>query len=339
MGPTRSVPPPRAPHHPSASCDAPPHKGAWYAREPGGGGRTPPVCAPRVGLGPTPYGLASDRGTRGDGRLGRAGRGAATSRGWVVRSAAQSRNEDRKPCGTGRAAAPRFRGAAAVRGHFMVSVVSVHQWHHHRDDINVLVNLKDTVLVPIPKTVETEGVAQPGTWQSRTLVVGLLGSVVLFEGIIRSRVQMATYRYATVRSGPSSSSDARGVNKLDFGPVGALEGQPVARPSRRLLKWKIRSRQEFPIRGSALMIAVSGVSMRLRLEGPVRGRHDDVFGGASLWAHRPERLGQVHLHETADGRPRPTAWDGRPSPQTRRAASGSLRLRRVSRDRHCRHGQ
>ena len=64
----------------------------------------------------------------------------------------------------------------------MVSVVSVHQWHHHRNDINVLVNLKDTVLVPIPKTVETEGVAQPGTWQSRTLVVGLLGSVVLFEG-------------------------------------------------------------------------------------------------------------------------------------------------------------
>ena len=64
----------------------------------------------------------------------------------------------------------------------MVSVVSVHQWHHHRDDINVLVNLKDTVLVPIPKTVETEGVAQPDTWQSRTLVVGLLGSVVLFEG-------------------------------------------------------------------------------------------------------------------------------------------------------------
>ena len=63
----------------------------------------------------------------------------------------------------------------------MVSVVSVRQWHHHLDDINVLMNLKDTVLVPIPKTVETEGVAQHGTWQSRTLVVGLLGSVVLFE--------------------------------------------------------------------------------------------------------------------------------------------------------------
>ena len=40
--------PPRAPHHPSASYDAAPRKGARYAREPGGGGRTPPVCAPQV---------------------------------------------------------------------------------------------------------------------------------------------------------------------------------------------------------------------------------------------------------------------------------------------------
>ena len=78
-GSTRSAPPARASRRPFASCDAPPHKGAWYAREPGGGGRTPPVCAPRVGLGPTPYGLASDRGTRGDG-AGRRGRTRAPGR-------------------------------------------------------------------------------------------------------------------------------------------------------------------------------------------------------------------------------------------------------------------
>ena len=42
----RTTPPPRATHHPSASCDAPPHKGAWYAREPGGGGPdTACLCA------------------------------------------------------------------------------------------------------------------------------------------------------------------------------------------------------------------------------------------------------------------------------------------------------
>ena len=39
---------PRAPPRPFASCDAPPRKGTPYAREPGGGGRTPPVCAPQV---------------------------------------------------------------------------------------------------------------------------------------------------------------------------------------------------------------------------------------------------------------------------------------------------
>ena len=71
-GPTRPAPPPRAPRRPSASCDAPPRKGARHAREPGGGGRTPPVCAPQVAYRP-PHGLASDRGTRGDG-AGRRGR-------------------------------------------------------------------------------------------------------------------------------------------------------------------------------------------------------------------------------------------------------------------------
>ena len=70
-GPTRPALPPRAPP-PSASCDAPPRKGARYDREPGGGGRTPPVCAPQVASSP-PYGPASDRGTRGNwaGRRGR----------------------------------------------------------------------------------------------------------------------------------------------------------------------------------------------------------------------------------------------------------------------------
>ena len=32
---------PRTARRPSASCDAPPRKGARYARQPGGGGRTP----------------------------------------------------------------------------------------------------------------------------------------------------------------------------------------------------------------------------------------------------------------------------------------------------------
>ena len=62
-----------APPRPFASCDAPPRKGTPYAREPGGGGRTPPVCAPQVASRPTEYGPASDRGTRGNG-AGRRGR-------------------------------------------------------------------------------------------------------------------------------------------------------------------------------------------------------------------------------------------------------------------------
>ncbi len=40
---------------------------------------------------------------------------------------------------------------------------------------------KDTVSA-IPKTFETEGVAQTVTWQSRTLVIGLLGSIVPLQG-------------------------------------------------------------------------------------------------------------------------------------------------------------
>ena len=71
-GPTRPALPPRAPPRPFASCDAPPRKGTPYASEPGGGGRTPPVCAPQVASSP-PYGPASDRGTRGNG-AGRRGR-------------------------------------------------------------------------------------------------------------------------------------------------------------------------------------------------------------------------------------------------------------------------
>ena len=63
----------------------------------------------------------------------------------------------------------------------MVGVVSVRQWHHHLDDINVLVDPRDTVSA-IPKTFETEGVAQTVTWQSRTLVIGLLGSILPWEG-------------------------------------------------------------------------------------------------------------------------------------------------------------
>ena len=40
---------------------------------------------------------------------------------------------------------------------------------------------KDTVSA-IPTTFETEGVAQTVTWQSRTLVIGLLGSIVPLQG-------------------------------------------------------------------------------------------------------------------------------------------------------------
>ena len=54
--PHAAGPPPRAPHHPSASYDAPPRKGArppWHRHASGGGsGRTPPACAPRLTHGP-----------------------------------------------------------------------------------------------------------------------------------------------------------------------------------------------------------------------------------------------------------------------------------------------
>ena len=69
-GPTRPAPPPRAPHHPSASYDAAPRKGA---RPPGTGawsgaavaGHRPPVRrGSRTGH---RYEPARDRGTRGDG--------------------------------------------------------------------------------------------------------------------------------------------------------------------------------------------------------------------------------------------------------------------------------
>ena len=66
-GPTRPDPPPRAPHHPSASYDAAPRKGARPGSRPrggGGSGRTPPVGALR--LAPRPHGRAGPRlGCRG----------------------------------------------------------------------------------------------------------------------------------------------------------------------------------------------------------------------------------------------------------------------------------
>ena len=48
--PPRPATPPRAPHRPSASCDAPPHKPPHGISSPlrGGGSRTPPVCALRI---------------------------------------------------------------------------------------------------------------------------------------------------------------------------------------------------------------------------------------------------------------------------------------------------
>ena len=63
----------------------------------------------------------------------------------------------------------------------MVSVVSVHQWHQHLDDINVLEDPKETVSAT-PKTFETEGVTQIVTWQPRTLAMESLGSVVPLAG-------------------------------------------------------------------------------------------------------------------------------------------------------------
>ena len=89
-GPTRSAPPPRAPHHPSASYDAPPHKGA--RRPPGTGtrpgaavaGHRPPVRrGSRTGH---RYEPVRDRGTRGDeaGRRGRPRARAGLDRGSEV---------------------------------------------------------------------------------------------------------------------------------------------------------------------------------------------------------------------------------------------------------------
>ena len=70
-GPTRLAPPPRAPHHPSASYDAAPRKGArppGHRRVAGAAvaGHRPPVRrGSRTGHRHEP---ARDRGTRGDGR-------------------------------------------------------------------------------------------------------------------------------------------------------------------------------------------------------------------------------------------------------------------------------
>ena len=73
-GPTRPAPPPRARRRPSASCDAPPRKGARYAREPGGGGPTPAVYAPQVASRPTRTGwpvIVAHVGDDGAGRRDR----------------------------------------------------------------------------------------------------------------------------------------------------------------------------------------------------------------------------------------------------------------------------
>ena len=61
---TAAGPPPRATHHRVRARGTPASRAA--------GARTPPVCAPQVAYRP-PHGLASDRGTRGDG-AGRRGR-------------------------------------------------------------------------------------------------------------------------------------------------------------------------------------------------------------------------------------------------------------------------
>ena len=52
--PHTAGPPPRAPHHPSASYDAAPRKGARPPGTAGGRGRTPPVCAPQIAPGTPP---------------------------------------------------------------------------------------------------------------------------------------------------------------------------------------------------------------------------------------------------------------------------------------------
>ena len=56
------------PRRPFASCDAPPRKGAHPTPpDPGPLRQTRPACAPQIASRPPPYGLARDRGTRGDG--------------------------------------------------------------------------------------------------------------------------------------------------------------------------------------------------------------------------------------------------------------------------------
>ena len=77
----------------------------------------------------------------------------------------------------------------------------------------------------------------------------------------------------------------------------------------------------------------------VRLEGALRGRHDDVFRGPAVRPDGPERRRQVHVHEAADRRARAPARHGRPAGQARRAAPGSVRVRQLSRHRHGDHGQ
>ncbi len=77
----------------------------------------------------------------------------------------------------------------------------------------------------------------------------------------------------------------------------------------------------------------------VRVEGALRRRDHDLLCGPPLRPDRPERRGQVHLHEAADGRA--AAAEGRrdAAGQARRAPPGPVRIRRVPRRRHRHHGQ
>ena len=77
----------------------------------------------------------------------------------------------------------------------------------------------------------------------------------------------------------------------------------------------------------------------VRVEGPLRRCHHDIFVGPPLRPDRPQRRRQVDLHEAADRRTAAAARHRGPSRQGRRAPPGPVRLRRVPRHRHGDHGQ
>ena len=77
----------------------------------------------------------------------------------------------------------------------------------------------------------------------------------------------------------------------------------------------------------------------LRSPDPVRGRHLHLHGGPPLRHLRPQRRRQVHADENPHRRARAYQGLDHASQALRHPAPGSVRVRRISRDRHRDHGQ